>query len=131
MVGRYERDAIASCQSDFAWLEEARFWRNFAWLRPYAVSTRAVLPPAKRPHMSRAARQELNEQLAAGARAAKVKKALETPFEPDAVAKTQPMAPVARVPQQRKPPRAERVPPPRIPHSQRNLTPGWPKETTP
>lgn len=51
--------------------------------------------------------------------------------EVSATAKTQPMAPVAKVPEQRKPPRAERVPPPRIPHSQRNLTPGWPKEATP
>lgn len=128
MAGRYERDAIASCTSDFAWLEEARFWRNFAWLKPYAVSTRAGLPQAKRPATSRAARQELNERLAATARAARLKKALEVPFEPAAVAKTQPLTPV---PQQRKPPRGERVPPPRIPHSQRNLTPGWPKEATP
>lgn len=130
MVGRYERDVIASCQSDFAWLEEARFWRNFAWLKPYTVSTRAALPPPRRPATGRVARQELNDRLAATARAAKLKKALETPFEPDAVAKTQPMAPVAKVPQQRKPPRVERVPPPRIPHSQRNLAKGWPKEAS-
>jgi len=42
-------------------------------------------------------------------------------------AKTQPMKPVPQIPQQRKAPREEKT---RIPHSQRNLNPGWPKEST-
>lgn len=60
-------------------------------------------------------------------RAAPVPKPRKPTPEVSPTAKTQPMKPVPHIPQQRKAPREEK---PRIPHSQRNLTPGWPKETT-
>lgn len=46
--GPYSDEALWRARFDNA-VAEAWFWRNFALLRPFAVSTRVAVPPRHRP----------------------------------------------------------------------------------